>query len=93
MARMGMISVVSLEEKNVVPALQEAGEKLDGGSVETVLDFSSVRRLDASSLHAVQAFAFLAEEKQSKLSLRGVNVEIYKTLKLAKLKRTFSFLD
>jgi anti-anti-sigma regulatory factor len=90
---MEVISVMNIEEKSVVTTLQEAAKNLDGTGVETVLDLSSVRRLDSSSLRAMHDLAALADEKQSKVTLRGVSAELYKTLKLAKLTRTLSFSD
>ena len=82
-----------LDEKRVVPALQAAGEKLDRTEGEAVLDFSSVRRIDSSALRAMEEFARLAEEKAIKVVLHGVNVDLYKVLKLMKLTRRFSFAN
>jgi len=77
----------------VVHALQEAGEKLDTVDGEVSLDFSSVRRIDPSALRAMEVFAGLAEGKGVKVVLRGVNVGIYKVLKLVKLTSRFSFVS
>lgn len=63
--------------------LQEALGKLDGAKGELVLDFSAVRRIDASELRALKNLAKVAEQKSVKLTLRGVNFEIHKVLKLA----------
>lgn len=90
---MEMISVVSLEESSLVPALLDTGKKLDGAGIEIVLDFSLVGRLDSHCLRAIEEFSCRADEKETKVTLRGVNAEMYKTLKLAKLTRMFSFLD
>ena len=90
---MPMISVVSIEATSMIRGLEDAAKNLDGSGVETVLEFSAVSRLDASSLQALQEFASLANEKRSKVIIRGLNVEVYKALKLAKLTRVFSFLD
>ena len=49
----------------VVPALREAGEKLDGAEGEAILDFSSVHRIDSSALLAMEEFARIADEKNS----------------------------
>jgi anti-anti-sigma regulatory factor len=57
--------------------------KLDGGAGEVILDLSSVRRIDARELRAFQNLAAQAAAKSVKLTLRGVNVDIYKVLKLA----------
>jgi hypothetical protein len=51
-----------------------------------------VRRVDASALRAMETLAGIAEGKAIKVGLRGVNVDIYKVLKLVKLASRFSFL-
>jgi anti-anti-sigma regulatory factor len=66
--------------------LQEALEKLDSAKGELVLDFSSVRRIDSSELRALENLANVAEEKSVKVALSGVNVDVYKVLKLVKLR-------
>jgi len=87
-----MIAVVlNIDERRVALALKEAGEKLDSAEGEAVLDFSSVRRIDPSALRAMEEFAHIADEKAVKVVLRGLNVDIYKVLKLMKLTRRFSF--
>ena len=89
-----MIAVfLNIDETCVVPALREAGEKLDGTEGEAVLDFSSVRRLDSNAVSAIEEVARLAEQKNVKIVLRGVNVDVYKVLKLMKLTRRFSFVN
>jgi len=89
---MAMIPVLlNLGEKRLVPALQEAREKLDSVEGEAVLDFSSVRRIDSSALRAMEEFVGVADEKSVKVVLSGVNVGAYKVLKLAKLASRFSF--
>lgn len=82
-----------IEETRVVPALREAGEKLDGTEGEVVLDFSSVRRIDSNALPAIEELARIADEKSAKVALRGVNIDVYKVLKLIKLARRFSFVN
>jgi anti-anti-sigma regulatory factor len=91
---MAMIAVwLKIDEERVVQALQEAGEKLDGVEGEVVLDFSSVRRIDASAVRAMEGFADTADDKAVKVALRGVNVGVYKVLKLVKLASRFSFVS
>lgn len=91
---MAMIAVfVSIDEMRVGPGLQEAAEKLDGGEGEAVLDFSSVLRIDSGALNAMEEFARIADKKAVKVVLRGVNVDVYKVLKLVKLTRRFTFLN
>lgn len=84
---------LSIDEQRIVPALQEAGENLDGAHREAVLDFSSVRRIDSNALRALEEFACIAKEKEIRVVLRGVNVDVYKVLKLVQLTRRFSFVN
>lgn len=84
---------LNIDDKRVISTLQAAGEKLDGAQGETILDFSSVRRIDASALRALEEFVRLAEEKTVKVVLGGVNIEVYKVLKLMKLTRRLSFVN
>ena len=84
---------LNIEETRVVLALREAGEKLDGTEGEVVLDFSSVGRIDSNALAAIEELARIADEKSVKVALRGVNVDIYKVLKLVKLSRRLSFVN
>jgi len=82
----------SIDEERLVPTLQAAGEKLDSAG-ELALDFSSVRRIDASALRAIEELARIADEKAVKVFLRGVNVDVFKVLKLVKLTSRFSFVN
>ena len=92
--RMAMMAVrLKIDEEDVVQALQEAGEKLDSTEDEVVLDFSSVLRIDARGLKAIEEFADAADDKDVKIALRGVNVGVYKVLKLVKLASRFSFVN
>ena len=89
---MEMIAVwMKIDEERVVQSLQEAGEKLDSVEGEVALDFSSVGRIDASALRAMEEFASIADKKGVKIVLCGVNVGVYKVLKLVKLGSRFSF--
>jgi len=83
---------VRIDAERVIEGLQDAREMLDSANGELVLDFSSVRRIDAGAVRALQALAATADAKTVKVVLRGVNIEIYKVLKLVKLARRFSFL-
>jgi len=91
---MAMMAVwLKIDEGRVVQALQEAGEKLDSAEEGVALDFSSVRRVDASVLREMAAFAGIADRKGVRVELRGVNVNVYKVLKLVKLASRFSFVN
>ncbi len=92
--RMAMIAVWrKIDEERIVQALQEAGEKLGSIEGEVALDLSSVRRIDPSALRALEEFAGMADDKGVKVVLRGVNVGVYKVLKLVKLGSRFSFVS
>jgi anti-anti-sigma regulatory factor len=88
-----MAVFVDIDEERIVLALQEAAEKLDRMQSEAIVDFSSVRRLDSSALQALEEFARIADEKAVKVALRGVNIDVYKVLKLVKLTWRFSFVN
>jgi anti-anti-sigma regulatory factor len=83
--------LLKIDADCVAGGLQEAREKLDGAGGEVVLDFSSVVRIDASALRAMESLASTVDGK-AKIALQGVNVGVYKVLKLMKLSRRFSFL-
>ncbi|MFI5107263.1 MAG: STAS domain-containing protein [Terriglobales bacterium] len=82
-----------IDGEGVAPALQQAGEGLDKANGQMVLDFSTVLRVDPAGLCAMEELAGIADGRGVKLALRGVNIEVYKVLKLAKLAPRFSFLS
>jgi anti-anti-sigma regulatory factor len=84
---------LEIDGENVLRALREAGEKLESVQGELVLDFSSVFRLDSRSLRAMEEFTGMAAEKGVKVVLCGVNVGVYKVLKLVRLASRFSFVN
>lgn len=84
---------LNMDEKRVVAALQEAAGTLDRAQGEAVLDFRSIRRIDSAVLQALEDFARAADDKKVKVVLRGVNVDVYKVLKLVKLTQRFSFAN
>jgi anti-anti-sigma regulatory factor len=81
-----------IDAEHVAESLQEIREKLGTPEGETILDFSSVRRIDPKTLGAMEELAGLADAKGVRITLRAVNVEIYKVLKLVKLTPRFIFL-
>jgi len=85
--------MLKVDGEGVVAAVQQAAQKLDGADGQMVLDFATVSRIDPASLTAMEELACVAEGKGVKLALRGVNVDVYKVLKLAKLASHFSFLS
>jgi anti-anti-sigma regulatory factor len=72
-------------------SIDEVRERLSSTEAEVVLDFSAVPRIDTAGLQQLEKLAGAAEEKSAKITLRGVNVGIYKVLKLARLTSRFSF--
>ena len=81
-----------IDGERVVPSLEGARKKLDGAEGEMILDFSSVNRVDATALRAVEELAGDAERRGVKLVLRGASIYVYRVLKLMKLAQRFSFL-
>ncbi len=84
---------IRIDGERVAEALQEVRGKLDSADGEVVLDFSAVRRIDSRVLHAMEELSSTASDKAARIVLRGVNVDIYKVLKLAKVAPRFSFLS
>lgn len=82
--------VLKVDEEQIVQSLQGLEQKLDGAG-EAVLDFSAVQRIDANAVRAFEGLAQRAHEKGVKIVLRGVNVDVYKVLKLVKLTPRFGF--
>jgi ABC-type transporter Mla MlaB component len=83
---------LKVDGKHVTDCVRAAHAKLDGSPVKTVLDFSSVLRIDPKDLIAMEELARLADEKAVEVGLRGVNVEVYKVLKLVNLTSRLRFL-
>lgn len=91
---MEMIAVwLKVDPEQIVGSLEEAVAKLNHANGELILDCSSVRQVGAAAIRALTNLATAAEEKGIKIILRGVNVDVYKVLKLDKLTQRFSFLN
>ncbi len=86
-------STVELEirEGSAAAGLEKALEALEHAKGDLALDFSALRRMDAAALRVLEQLASKAQEHSVKVVLRGVNVDVYKVLKLAKLAARFSF--
>jgi anti-anti-sigma regulatory factor len=82
---------VKVEEATLGQKLREVSANLAEG--EVTIDLSSVRRIGTDSLRALEELAKAVREKKAKVSLRGVNVDVYKVLKVAKVTEPFSFAD
>jgi anti-anti-sigma regulatory factor len=81
----------TLKEDSLAQDVLDACEKLNSANDQEVLDFSSVRRIYPSALGAMGTLAGAADKQGVKVVLQGVNVDIYKVLKLARLTSRFSF--
>ena len=71
--------------------MQEAENNLANAEGEVTVDFSAVLRIDASVIQAIEQLADHADDKGVKVAFRGVDVNVYKVLKLVKLAGRFSF--
>ncbi|MGD0975282.1 MAG: STAS domain-containing protein [Candidatus Korobacteraceae bacterium] len=83
---------LKIDAERLVHALHQACENLNSAEREVALDFSFVRRIDPGALRAMEKLAGVADDKAVKVVLRGVNVDVYKVLKLVNLTPRFSFL-
>jgi anti-anti-sigma regulatory factor len=83
---------LKIDGQGVGAVLQEALRTLNGDGREVVLDFSSLRRIDSTDLKALESFVTTINGKASEVVLDGVNIDVYKVLKLTKLATRFSYL-
>jgi len=81
--------LLKLEEGQIAATLQQVAKSLAPG--EIVLDFRAVQRIDSVALRTLEELVRTASEKQSCIVLRGVNVDLYKAIKLLKPAGRFSF--
>jgi anti-anti-sigma regulatory factor len=84
---------LTVEEERIISVLQQTARDLDCTQGEVALDFSSVRRINPGAVRALGDLARVADDKAVKIVLRGVNVDVYKVLKLVKLTQRFSFVN
>jgi anti-anti-sigma regulatory factor len=82
-----------IDKECLIGSLQEATGKLDTADGQVVLDFSSVCRVSPDAVEEMEKLVSRAEEKTIKIGLRGVNIDVYRVLKLTKLAPRFSFLN
>ena len=75
----------------ITEQLRYALDSVESAAGEVSLDFSSERRVDAAALRMMETLAGTAGGRGVKVVLHGVNIDIYKTLKLVKLAPRFSF--
>lgn len=72
--------------------IRDAAEQLGSAGNELVLDFSAVRRIDTEALLGLEELAAKARANSIQVAIRGVNVEVYKVLKLVAVAGQFSFI-
>jgi anti-anti-sigma regulatory factor len=87
------VSSFVIDEEHLTQQLSVIREKLATEGPEVLLDFFLAQSLDPASIRALEALACAADIENAKVVLRGVNVEMYKVLKLAGLSDRFSFID
>lgn len=82
------------ERDAITDSLEQALGKLSTATDEMVVDFASVERITPGALQALGTLSTAAAEKGIRIVLRGVNVSVYKAIKLTKLASPrFSFRD
>lgn len=82
-----------MNEERIAQQLNDIREKLATEGPEVLLDFFLAQSLDPASINALGELATAAEATSARIVMRGVNVEMYKVLKLAGLCDKFSFID
>ncbi len=82
-----------VDPARVSDSLRDAQQKLNAVEGEQVLDMSSVRQVDVKGMAALQELMSVAEEKKLKLILRGVNIDVYRVLKLTRAADRLAFIN
>lgn len=90
---MTRLTARSLQEPNLVSELRSLAKNLERDPADITLDLSSLRRVNSQDVLAIEELVRVAEEKEVKVTLRGVNVPIYRALKLVKLTNRFSSIQ
>ncbi len=84
---------LKIDGARVADTLREAGNTLSTADGEMVLDFSGVERVDAKAVNALEELSAKAKDKSVRIVLRGVNIGVYKVLKLSRLDGRLEFLN
>lgn len=84
---------LKIDAQHTVPDFQAAANSVDRADSELVLDCSAIQRLDAPAIASLEALANKADHHEVKAVLHGVNVDVYKVLRLLKLTSRFSFTN
>jgi anti-anti-sigma regulatory factor len=90
--KMGAVQV-AIDSSRVSAALEEARAMLDKADGELVLDLTTVPRLSARDLRALEELATVANDKGVRIVLHSVGSSLYKVLKLTKLSSRFGFAN
>ena len=90
MARISGMSKV--DDKRTLQILEDACEKVETAENELLVDLSAVLRLDPHAISTLNNLSARANDKNVKVVLRGLSVDIYKVLKLVNLANRFSFI-
>lgn len=84
---------IVMNGERVAETLKEVCGKLSTDGGEILLDFFFVQTLDPAGIKALEDLAGTAGIMKVKIILRGVNVELYKVLKLSDLTDRFLFIN
>ena len=87
------LAEIRLNQDGVAEALGDVLESLSSNNGEVALDFSAVHRIDPAAVRALEDLAQAAPNRPAKVVLRGVNIDVYRVLKLMKLTPRFTFLS
>ncbi len=90
MTNISTLQLFAIDGERAAQDLQEICGKRDTTSAEVVLDFSDVQRIDPRAIAALETLARRSSKGAATITLRGLNVNIYKVLKLAGLSSCFS---
>jgi anti-anti-sigma regulatory factor len=82
-----------IDGEHVAQQLNEICGKLATEGPEVLLDFFLAQTLDPAGIQALEELACAAGIENAKIVLRGMNIEMYKVLKLAGLSDNFTFVD
>ena len=82
-----------IDGEHVAQQVIDIRAKLATEGPEVLLDFFLAQSLDPAGIRALEELAGAADIEHAKIVLRGVNIEMYKVLKLAGLSDKFTFID
>ena len=83
--------LLEMDKTQLGTVLERAIGMLGGSDSELTLDFTSVDRVGPDDLKLLEKVGTVAAGKSARVVLRGINVRIYKALKIANLTERFGF--